>query len=121
MPRLANVSEGQISKDECPALEAFMLSLCHGYLCIVAIESLEHIKKALTSERNRKWKIVGVNPFSMENAWCSVVIVSLWTATQMSTASQETSKIAQMDLCYNEQTKTRLLASATLQKPGQNC
>lgn len=52
MPRLANVSEGQISKDECPALEAFMLSLCHGYLCIVAIENLEHIKKALTSERN---------------------------------------------------------------------
>lgn len=76
-----------------------------------------HIKK----KHYRKWKIVGVNPFSMENAWCSVVIVSLWAATQMSTASQETSKIAQMDLCYNEQTKTWLLASATLQKPGQSC
>lgn len=38
----------------------------------------------------------------------------------MSTASQETSEIAQIDLCYDEQMKTGLLASATLKKLGQN-
>lgn len=46
MPRLANVSEGQISEEECPALEAFMLSLWRGYLWRAATEIFVHIQKA---------------------------------------------------------------------------
>lgn len=52
MPRLANVSEGQISEDECPALEAFMLSLWCGYLCRAATEIFVYIVKAPSLEKN---------------------------------------------------------------------
>lgn len=101
MPRLANVSEGQISEDECSALEAFMLSLCHGYLWRAATESFAHIKQAsrFREKHYRKWKIVEITPFSMGDAWCSVVIVLLQT-TRKSTETQETSKMAQRDLTY---------------------
>jgi len=59
-------------------LEAFMLSLCHGYLWIAAIESLAHIKRAphIRDKHYRKWKTVEIIHFSTQNAWCSVVIVS---------------------------------------------
>lgn len=101
MARLANVSKGQISEDECSALEAFMLSLCHGYLCRVATEHFAHIEKdpCFREKHYRKWKIVEIIPFSMKNAWCSVIIVLLQT-TGKSTATQETSKMAERDLTY---------------------
>lgn len=52
MPRLANVSEGQISQDECPALEVFMLSLWRGYLWRAATEIFVHIQKVPSLEKN---------------------------------------------------------------------
>lgn len=55
-----------------------MLSLCHGYLWIAAIESLAHIKRAphIRDKHYRKWKTVEIIHFSTQNAWGSVVIVS---------------------------------------------
>lgn len=52
MPRLANASKGQISEDECPALEAFMLSLWCGYLWRAATEIFVHIEEAPSLKKN---------------------------------------------------------------------
>lgn len=102
MPRLANVSEGQISEDECSALRSFhafslvwlSMESCNRNLCT-------HTEGPLFREKHhRTWKIVEITLFSTENTWCTVIIVSLQT-TWMSTATQETSKmVPQRDLTY---------------------
>ena len=83
----------------CPrSFHAFSLSWlsmesCNRKLCT-------HKKAPCFRQKHyRKWKIIEIIPFSMENAWCSVVIVLLQT-TRKSTATQETSKMAQRDLTY---------------------
>lgn len=102
MPRLANVSEGQISEDECPAQEAFMLSLWHGYLWRAATEIFVHIQKAPSLEKNitENGKLLKWHCFPR---WTHGAVLSLshYYRPYERVVTQETSKtVPQRDLIY---------------------